>query len=111
MDGTPKITADTNGIWIKNGDRKYGIAFSEISAVSLGKTYAGENDKGEEIFDEVLYIDFEFGEYIELYEYWQGYNSALSSLFERILLLQEKYDKAKLELNCTESVVTLWDNS
>ncbi|MBN8241366.1 hypothetical protein JF541_19610 [Marinobacter hydrocarbonoclasticus] len=109
----PIIFVDDKGVWRQDrvGDRKYGIAFDEIDSIYIGRMFAGEDEAGNDIFDEVVCLDFEFGEYIEIYSCWPGYDLALSELAKRYSELRDKYSSAKEKLVSSDEMFELWSAS
>ena len=74
----PVITADDRGIWRRTGDSVgHGIEWSEIVRVSGAKLDCVTQHRC------YLELDFEFGEFVELYDDWDGFDSAVAALAQR----------------------------
>lgn len=75
----PMLSADDRGVWCesKPGTR-FGIAWDEIYTVAGFKL-----DGISEVYNGV-YLDFEYGEFIELYRDWPGFAQVVEAITARL---------------------------
>ncbi len=79
IDQYPKLCADMEGIWREDRPgARYGLAWPEIYRIVAYKLDCVTET------DIVLEVDFEFGEYLELNDKWEGFEQVVSEISERL---------------------------
>jgi hypothetical protein len=72
----PKLLANERGIWFEN--ESTGIAWDEVFSLSGSKL-----DGVTETYI-CLILDFEYGEFVELYDNWPGFQDVIESITHRL---------------------------
>ena len=75
----PFLYADERGVWREDRPGSpFGILWDEIYRLSGGKL-----DGQDEIYT-ILALDWEYGEYLELNDRWEGFDQVVQALTERL---------------------------
>ena len=99
----PRIVADERGVWREDHPgRVSGIPWDEISCVSGYKL-----DRITEI-DTCLVLDWGYGEFLELYDRYPGFNQAVARITQQLPGIAPDWFEQVESLGTSDPPVELW---
>lgn len=102
----PRVYADERGVWRQDqSGNLYGIAWEEIYSV------AGYKLDGVTAHFTCLELDFEYGEFIELYHDWPGFEQVVEAITARLPGISADWFQQVQRLQVSEAPRTVWSRS
>ena len=99
----PRLFADDRGVWFETTPgRSSGIEWNDVFCVS-GHKLNGIT----EVYTCVV-LDFEYGEFIELYANWPGFDQAITAITERLPGIKTDWLQEIEQLVVGDAPVEVW---
>lgn len=100
---TDAVFADDRGVWLRTeSGRSFGIPWDEIAAVSGSKL-----DGITEVYT-CIYLDFEYGEFIELNDTMPGFSAAVVEIGRRIDGMPDDWFERIEQRTPQDDVLEVW---
>jgi hypothetical protein len=100
----PRLFADERGVWIeKTPGSSCGIQWNEVFSVSGHKL-----DGITEIYSSCVELDFEFGEYIQFYQDWPGFEQVIVAISQRLPGIATNWFQQIEQLGVGDAPVEVW---
>lgn len=101
--GDLRLFADERGVWREQTPgRPSGIEWNEVYRVSGHKI-----DGVTEVYTCVV-LDFEYGEFIEFYEQWPGFNQVIAAITQRLPGIDPDWFQKITYLGVADPPIDVW---
>ena len=99
----PRVFADARGVWRESTPGlTSGIKWEEVYKIGGHKL-----DGVTEVYTCVV-LDFEFGEFIELYDCWPGFEQVITAITDRMPGLDRNWFEAVDRLSAADPPIEIW---
>jgi hypothetical protein len=99
----PVLSVDDRGVWREDRPgARFGIAWDDIYSVTGFKL-----DGVTEVFTGV-YLDFEYGEFIELFRDWPGFTQVVEAITARLPGIHANWWKQVEQLEGSDPPLVVW---
>jgi len=96
----PKLFSDDRGIWFEN--QTTGIAWNEVFCLSGSKL-----DGITEVYL-CLTLDFEYGEFVELYDVWPGFDEVVAAITTHLPGIDPNWLQKLIALDTDDPPLEIW---
>ncbi len=99
----PKLFADARGVWSeRTPGSPSGIEWHEVYRVSGYKL-----DGVTEVYT-CVELDFEYGEFIELYHHWEGFDQVIAAITQRLPGIDPEWFHVVEQLGVADAPIVVW---